>query len=88
MPPALQIVRYLSWPRRLEMLHDIAAGMVYLHNRHFVHGDLRSPNLFVSRDGKVCMPCDNLHCNMSAYVDDLRSNVLPKRAWCSQCKQS
>jgi tRNA A-37 threonylcarbamoyl transferase component Bud32 len=36
------------------MLHDISAGMMYLHSRQFVHGDLRSPNLFVARDGKVC----------------------------------
>ena len=36
------------------MLHDVAAGMMYLHSRQFVHGDLRSPNLFVARDGKVC----------------------------------
>lgn len=25
----------------------------YLHNRNFVHGDLRSPNLFVGADGKI-----------------------------------
>lgn len=25
----------------------------YLHNRNFVHGDLRSPNLFVASDGHI-----------------------------------
>ena len=35
------------------MLHDVAAGMSYLHGRNHVHGDLRSPNLFVGADGKV-----------------------------------
>jgi hypothetical protein len=37
------------------MLHDVAAGMCYLHgdgDQH-IHGDLRSPNLFVGADGKV-----------------------------------
>jgi len=35
------------------MLHDVAAGMSYLHARNHIHGDLRSPNLFVGTDGKV-----------------------------------
>ena len=35
------------------MLHDVAAGMSYLHGRNHIHGDLRSPNLFVGSDGKV-----------------------------------
>lgn len=26
-------VKYLSWDRRIEMLHDIAGGMMYLHSR-------------------------------------------------------
>jgi hypothetical protein len=32
---------------RLDMLRDIASGMVFLHSRKppIVHGDLRSPNL-------------------------------------------
>ncbi len=39
--------------RRLQMLHDIAAGMAYLHSRSYVHGDLRTPNIFVASDGHV-----------------------------------
>lgn len=35
------------------MLHDVAAGMMFLHTRKYVHGDLRSPNLFVGTDGQV-----------------------------------
>jgi len=49
----LQCIEYLSWDRRLMMLHDVAAGMSYLHGRNHIHGDLRSPNLFVGADGKV-----------------------------------
>jgi serine/threonine protein kinase len=48
-----QYVNYLSWKRRLQMLHDVASGMLYLHSRRYVHGDLRSPNLFVTENGRV-----------------------------------
>lgn len=36
-------------PCRLEMLRDVAVGMVFLHSRRppIVHGDLRSPNLLL-----------------------------------------
>ncbi|KAF6265332.1 hypothetical protein COO60DRAFT_1623953 [Scenedesmus sp. NREL 46B-D3] len=50
---ATKYMNYFNWDRRLEMLHDVAAGMMYLHKRHYVHGDLRSPNLFVGLDGRV-----------------------------------
>ncbi|KAG2495761.1 hypothetical protein HYH03_006010 [Edaphochlamys debaryana] len=40
----------LSWGKRLVMLQDIAAGMAYLHSRNYIHGDLRSPNVFVTED--------------------------------------
>ena len=39
----------LTWRKRIEMLRDVAAGMVFLHSRRppVVHGDLRSPNLLL-----------------------------------------
>lgn len=39
----------LSWAKRLDMLRDVAAGMVFLHSRRppVIHGDLRSPNLLL-----------------------------------------
>ncbi|WIA08465.1 hypothetical protein OEZ85_007902 [Tetradesmus obliquus] len=44
---------YFDWDRRLAMLHDVAAGMMYLHKHQYVHGDLRSANLFLGQDGLV-----------------------------------
>jgi serine/threonine protein kinase len=49
----LQYVNYLSWKRRLMMLHDVASGMMFMHSRRYVHGDLRSPNLFITENGRV-----------------------------------
>jgi serine/threonine protein kinase len=49
----VQYVNYLSWKRRLMMLHDVASGMLFMHSRRYVHGDLRSPNLFITENGKV-----------------------------------
>jgi serine/threonine-protein kinase CTR1 len=39
----------LSGGKRLDMLRDVAAGMVFLHSRRppVIHGDLRSPNLLL-----------------------------------------
>lgn len=48
----------LSWPKRIDMLRDVAGGMVFLHSRRptVVHGDLRSPNLLLDMafDRWVC----------------------------------
>lgn len=43
----------LSWTHRLRMLYEVAAGMQYLHTEGCVHGDLRSPNLFIDSHGHV-----------------------------------
>eukprot|EP00878_Enallax_costatus_P013757 GHUV01014388.1.p1 GENE.GHUV01014388.1~~GHUV01014388.1.p1 ORF type:complete len:500 (+),score=85.50 GHUV01014388.1:1551-3050(+) len=50
---ATKYMDYFTWDRRLELLHDVASGMIYLHKRHYVHGDLRTPNLFIGMDGRV-----------------------------------
>jgi tRNA A-37 threonylcarbamoyl transferase component Bud32 len=50
----LQYVSYLTWDRRLNMLRDVAAGLMYLHKSQYAHGDLRTDNLFVASDGRVC----------------------------------
>lgn len=37
----------------LQVLHDIACAMVYLHSHDMVHGDLRSPNVLVKEFGDL-----------------------------------
>jgi len=38
----LQCCSYLSWDRRLMMLHNVAAGLCYLHGRSHVHGEVQT----------------------------------------------
>jgi serine/threonine protein kinase len=49
----VQHLQHLSWERRMQMLHDVACGMMYIHERRYVHSDLRSANLFVKEGGRV-----------------------------------
>ncbi|KXZ50843.1 hypothetical protein GPECTOR_15g529 [Gonium pectorale] len=41
----------LQWMDRLSMLHDIAAGLAFLHDRSYVHGNLRSSSILITEDG-------------------------------------
>ncbi|KIY95342.1 hypothetical protein MNEG_12620 [Monoraphidium neglectum] len=50
---ALRELHHLSWAGRLKMLHDVAAAMMHVHSQGVLHGDLRSPNLFVDSHGKL-----------------------------------
>lgn len=44
------VAKQLTWKLRLEMLSQIATGMIFLHfTSGCVHGDLRSPNIFVDQ---------------------------------------
>jgi hypothetical protein len=49
------------------MLHDVASGMLYLHARRYVHGNLRSPNLLLANDKVGKSPVS------SFAADELRS---------------
>jgi serine/threonine protein kinase len=57
----LLVQQELTWGRRLDMLRDVAAGMVFLHSRRpaVIHGDLRSPNLLLDLtfDGARYVAC-------------------------------
>jgi serine/threonine protein kinase len=49
LPPCCVVAAPGCYHFRLDMLRDIASGMVFLHSRRppIVHGDLRSPNLLL-----------------------------------------
>ena len=44
-------VRGMPKGDKQKILHDVANAMIYLHNEHIVHGDLRSPNVLLVNTG-------------------------------------
>ncbi|KAF8960149.1 kinase-like domain-containing protein, partial [Flammula alnicola] len=40
---------------RLLLISDIAAGLLYLHERDIVHGDLKGANILVTSSGRACL---------------------------------
>lgn len=42
-----------SYPARLRLMRDCAAGVAYLHRHGLVHGDIKSLNFLVTGDGTV-----------------------------------
>ncbi|GLC52106.1 hypothetical protein PLESTB_000583400 [Pleodorina starrii] len=65
----------LSWDKRLIMLKDIAAGMAYLHSRDYIHGDLRSPNVFVTEDQHLKLG----DFGFARILGKAQNNVVPAR---------
>ena len=48
---------YHDWPRRLELAHQAAAAVQFMHSHNVVHRDLTSNNLLVTDkwEAKVCI---------------------------------
>jgi serine/threonine protein kinase len=68
--PRGPLAQQLSWPRRVKMVIDAAAGMLYLHTRTpvIIHRDIKSPNLLVTTDWTVKIADFNL----SRLLDDTK----------------
>lgn len=47
----------LPWKLRLNMIHDIAKGVLFLHNNNVIHANLQTSGLLVSEDMRVKI-CD------------------------------
>ena len=68
--PTGPLAQQLNWPRRVKMVIDAAAGMLYLHTRTpvIIHRDIKSPNLLVTTDWTVKIADFNL----SRLLDDTK----------------
>lgn len=44
---------YLSESQTKKILKDVICGLVYLHNKHIIHRDLKLENYMIGSDGKV-----------------------------------
>ncbi len=40
--------QYLSWPTRMQIVRDVAAGVDFLHSQHMLHRDLKSLNVLLT----------------------------------------
>jgi serine/threonine protein kinase len=45
--------RGISREKKLQILHNIASAMIYLHGQNIIHGDLRTPNVLVIEKGDL-----------------------------------
>ncbi|KAF8170301.1 kinase-like domain-containing protein, partial [Mycena galopus ATCC 62051] len=57
----------LSDVDRVSLITDVVMGLDYLHSKHVVHGDLKTPNILVTPSGRACIADFGL----STIVDEL-----------------
>ncbi|KAF8584749.1 hypothetical protein K439DRAFT_1653139 [Ramaria rubella] len=59
--------RSRAYPGPLQMMHEVAVGMAYLHRKGVLHGDLKANNVLID---------DDFHCVISDFgQSELRSEV-------------
>ncbi|KAF9448602.1 kinase-like protein [Macrolepiota fuliginosa MF-IS2] len=40
---------------RIPLIHEVLAGLTYLHNHSIVHGDIKGANILISQTGSACL---------------------------------
>ncbi|KAG6896645.1 hypothetical protein C0992_006943, partial [Termitomyces sp. T32_za158] len=50
---ALKYLRKKPYISRTQLLHDVATGMVYLHEQGIIHADLKASNILISDTGEA-----------------------------------
>ena len=69
---------------KLEILRDVAAGMIYLHSEQIVHGDLIAVNILLNIKGtEVVVVCIRLCCGFGGCP--IFSTAPEGEPWPSQC---
>jgi len=74
-----------SWPIRLQLLHDVATGMNFLHNLHkgCIHRDLKSANILLAveneNEDSSCIRAKVADFGLSRFIDKGAKDAQYKR---------
>jgi serine/threonine protein kinase len=60
----------LNRNQKIAIAEQIARGLVYLHSRHYIHGDLNAQNVFVTSDGTAKIG------DLQGQLNDSDGNVM------------
>ncbi|NOR46323.1 MAG: protein kinase, partial [Candidatus Delongbacteria bacterium] len=65
----------LSYREKLEILLQIARGLNYIHNRHIVHFDIKSDNVFLLQDDKGVFQAKIMDFGLANLLEDFSGKV-------------
>eukprot|EP01118_Nematostelium_gracile_P016469 TRINITY_DN6827_c0_g1_i1.p1 TRINITY_DN6827_c0_g1~~TRINITY_DN6827_c0_g1_i1.p1 ORF type:complete len:749 (-),score=181.47 TRINITY_DN6827_c0_g1_i1:62-2080(-) len=65
----------VSWSKRIQLAHDLAKSMYYLHTKKIIHRDLKAKNLLIGSDGRLRL-CDFGFARMSEFNKSARAMTI------------